>query len=102
MKHHKIYICAISESKRKGKGTLKVPGFILIYSGVEKQRRATGGVAMLIAEKYGDNIEDIHYVNQRILEVTLQTGSEKIHIFSVYAPDSSRRREDTDTFYDLL
>lgn len=85
MNHHKIDVCAISESKRKGKGTLKVPGFVLVYSGVEKQKRATAGDE--------NNIDDIHYVNERIARLSLQSGSEKFNILSVYAPDISRKKK---------
>lgn len=55
MEQHKIDICAIS---KKGKGILKLPGYILIYSGTVKDKRAVAAVGVTIAEKYQHQSED--------------------------------------------
>lgn len=61
MKEYKIDICALSETKRKNKGDLSYPEYILKYSGNEKHKRATAGVGILIKEKYRQNIKDTLY-----------------------------------------
>ncbi|XP_055377908.1 craniofacial development protein 2-like [Condylostylus longicornis] len=102
MQKHKIDICAISETKRKGKGELTYTDYILKYSGIAKSKRAVAGVGILINTKLIPNIEDTYYVDERIIKVVLDIGKEKIHFLSVYAPDSSRKKEETDNFYENL
>lgn len=102
MKQHKVDICALSETKRKGKGTMKLPGYVFIYSGVDLSKRASGGVGILVAEKYEPSINNIHYIDERILVLSLNSESGNINIMSVYAPDSSRKKEETDAFYEKV
>ncbi|XP_044755121.1 craniofacial development protein 2-like [Coccinella septempunctata] len=102
MEQHKIDICALSETKRKGKGSIRVPGYIFVYSGVSQRSRATAGVGILISEKLEQSIEDIHDISERFLKVTLNTETGKLHLFSVYAPDISKPREETAQFYEIL
>lgn len=47
MEEHNIDICALSETKRKGKRNIAYPGYILKYSGYEKHKRTTAGVRIL-------------------------------------------------------
>ncbi|XP_050455169.1 craniofacial development protein 2-like [Cataglyphis hispanica] len=103
MEEHKIDICALSETKKKGKGDKSYPGYILKYSGPEKHRRATAGVGMLIKDKYKYSIEEeTSYTSERIMRVTLDIGREKIHLISVYAPDSNKSEKEIDDFYETL
>lgn len=102
MEKHKIDICAISETKRKGKGNIAYPGYILQYSGKEKSERAKTEVGILIREKYRQNIEDVQYINERIIRVMLNIGKERIHFISVYSPDTSKSKEEIDNFYEQL
>ncbi|XP_050455237.1 craniofacial development protein 2-like [Cataglyphis hispanica] len=102
MEEHKIDICVLSETKKKGKGDKSYPGYILKYSGPEKHRRATAGVGMLIKDKYKYSIEETSYTSERIMRVTLDIGREKIHLISVYAPDSNKSEKEIDDFYETL
>ena len=47
----KIDFCAISETKKNGKGTVSVDDYILAYSGKQKEERAHAGVGLLIHKK---------------------------------------------------
>lgn len=77
LKQHKIDILyAISQLKQKNKGSVKVPGYVLIYSGAPKDERAIAGVGLIISQ-------NIRYINERILTITLNIGSEKLHLISV-------------------
>lgn len=40
MEQHNIDICALSETKKKGKGNIRLKDYIVIYSGREKNERA--------------------------------------------------------------
>jgi len=102
MNNHKIDVCALSETKKRGKGILQQQNYILIYSGRDKDKAASSGVGMLIHEKYKQNIEDIKYVNHRILIVTLKTNNEEIYLLSIYAPDISKPKEEVEEFYNKL
>ena len=102
MKQHKIDICAISETKRKGKGSVKCEDYILIYSGKPKQERAKSGVGILLHEKYEQCIENIEYVSDRILQASLKINNVITHIISTYAPDIGKPIEDSQNFYQLL
>lgn len=55
---------------------------------------------MLIKEKFKYNIEDISFVNERILRVTIDIGKGKWHFISVY--DTDKSIEKTDKFYSGL
>lgn len=87
---------ALSETKRKVNGPIKIPNYVLIYSGVAKHKRATAGVGLLMAEKYEHLIQDIHYVNERILKVSLNVGTGNFNLISVYAPDISKSKDETE------
>jgi len=95
MEIHKID-CALSQTRRRGKGDLTYKGYILKYCGGEKHKRATASVGLLINNKFTQNIKDTFYVNERILRVVLDIGKDKIHLLSVYA------HEEIDTFYEHL
>lgn len=102
MEERKIDICALSETKRRGRGDIIYPGYILKYSGSNKDRRATAGVGILIRNKFKHNIEDTSYTSERIIRVTLDLGKEKIHFISVYAPDINKSKEEIEIFYNTL
>lgn len=54
-----VGICALLETERKGNGSVKIPGHILIYSNMEKQKRAVAGVVLLISDKYEQQTQNI-------------------------------------------
>jgi hypothetical protein len=102
LESHKIDICGVSETKKKGQGITKYPNYILIYSGKEKSGRAHSGVGLLLRDIYEQYIDHIEYINHRIVKVTIILSNTKIHLISTYAPDISRPREETDEFYEHL
>lgn len=102
MKQHKIDICALSETKRKGQGTSRYDNYILAYSGRAKQDRAQSGVGILLHEKYEQCIESIDYINDRIIKVSLKINHRQTHLISTYTPDISKPIEESETFYQDL
>lgn len=98
----KIDICALSETKRKGAGSVMRGNYLLIYKGVDKSERAHAGVGMLVHKNLIDNIIDIDYISERILKVIIYLGREKLNLISIYAPDTSRGKPERDTFYESL
>ncbi|XP_056643832.1 craniofacial development protein 2-like [Diorhabda sublineata] len=102
IKRHKLDICALSETKKKGKGNSKYGNYILIYNGKNKNERATSGVGLLLHESYENQIRNIIYVNDRILQATINLQKSRPTHISIYAPDSSKTQADIDIFYQTL
>lgn len=103
MNKHKIDICALSETKKKGKGSTKFSNYILIYSGKNKNERASSGVGFLVNEKFEHSIKAVEYISDRLLMITLNIKPYKeTHYISVYAPDITKPQEEKDQFYDEL
>lgn len=85
---HRIDICTISETKKRGKGTSEYHGYILAYSGKPKDSRASSGVGILINRKLANDITNIEYKSDRIMTVSINLEKTMLHIISVYAPDA--------------
>lgn len=102
MKKHKMDICGLSETKRKGKETSKFEDYTLIYSEKAKQERAHSGVAILHHKKYTRNVEDIEYISDRIVKVSLELNQIKLHLISTYVPDISKPIEESENFHQEL
>ena len=69
----KLDILAINETKKKGKGSIKLEnGNVLIFSGTEKKKRASAGVGCIIHKKLETKIEKWKAITERILKITLK------------------------------
>ncbi|XP_045466615.1 craniofacial development protein 2-like [Harmonia axyridis] len=100
---HKIDIlCALSETKKKGKGNTDYQNYILFYSGAEKDQRAKAGVGILVHRKFKDNIVDARYLNSHIMYVTLKLGIEVLYMISVYCPDINKPKAERSCFFEEL
>jgi len=51
-----VDIAVISETKKKLKGSQELDDYILLYSGVSKNRRAAAGIAIMIKAKFKKRI----------------------------------------------
>ncbi|XP_072765165.1 uncharacterized protein [Anoplolepis gracilipes] len=103
LEKHKIDICSLSETKKRRKGNIRIGDYILIYNGRNKNERAASGVGLLIQDKLEENIKDITYFSDRLLQTTLQLHKTKTtYVISTYAPDINKPKEERDKFYDDL
>lgn len=102
LKDNKIDVCALQETKKKGKGHIQYDDYLVIYSGVEKQTRAKEGVAIAISRKYQANIQDCSYVSPRILVVRMEAEDQTLNIVSVYSPEDNKPKQERESFYDQL
>ncbi|XP_060517725.1 uncharacterized protein LOC132696713 [Cylas formicarius] len=102
MEKHKIDICELSEIKRKGKGTGRFDNYTLIYSGKAKHERTSSGFGILLHEKYTQVIEEIDYINDSILKISLNLNQTTMHLVNIYAPDISKPTEESERFYEDL
>lgn len=92
LKHNNIDICALQETKKKGKGQVQYNDYLVIYSGVEKQTRAKEGVAIAVSVKYQNNIKECTYVSSRILVIKMEAKGKTLNILSIYAQAQRRKR----------
>lgn len=98
-----IDICAVSETKKKGKGIVTYQDYIMFYSGVPKETRAKEGVGILLNKKYENSIDDYKFISERILMVSLRmTNMNTLYIFSIYAPEDCKPEREKESFYDTL
>ncbi|XP_065160319.1 craniofacial development protein 2-like [Atheta coriaria] len=74
-------MCAIQETKRKGKGQMIIGEYLLIYSGVKENMRAK---------------------EERIVRIRIEINKTKLNIVSVYAPENCRSQTIREDFYDKL
>lgn len=100
-----LNLLAITETKKKGKGTLKLEkGNILIYSGVEETDRAAAGVGCIIHKKLSEQVHRWQAWSERILEVEIndKVNKEMKTIIVVYGPNEDEKAEIKDAFWEDL
>ncbi|KAF5300633.1 hypothetical protein FQA39_LY11094 [Lamprigera yunnana] len=85
LKKHHIDICAINETKKKGKGNIIYDEYILYYS----------------VEKHGTAMADIRMLRVLILKISLLSDKQKSDIIIIYAPVAGKPQEATVTFCEL-
>ena len=100
--NHNIDICAISETKKKGKGSQRTGHFIMLYSRNLKNKRAFAGVRLLIHQKFLPNIDKISYSSKRTLQVTVLFDNKHTELISVYPPNIPKPQQDCEDFYSKL
>lgn len=101
MNEHQIKIAAITESKRKQKGTKETKNYTVIYSGVNRNIRAQSGVMIWIHKTIARKIDHYKFWNDRILEARLKINRGYLTIFSLYAPVEGKD-ELNEEFYETL
>lgn len=79
-----------TRQKEKVKTTSKYQGYILKYSGVE----------ILISDRCEKNIDEIYYINQRIMRRVLNlNNNDQLNIISVHVSHSSKSIKKIRAFY---
>ena len=64
--------------------------------------QGTGGVGVLLAEKWVDKVYDIKRVSDRIMLIKLLVREAVLTVLSVYAPQTGLEESTKDAFYDSL
>jgi hypothetical protein len=59
----------IPETKKKLKGSHELYEYILLFSGVPRNKRAAAGTAIMIKAKFKKRIHSYMFVNERILQL---------------------------------
>ena len=102
MEERNLQLFGMSETRRKGEGRVRVhKNFTLIYKGLENE--AKHGVGLLLSEEMGNLVEQVKYVNERILSVLIKLDTTvKLGVIQVYAPQQGRPWQEKLTFYEQL
>lgn len=97
----KINIAVLSETKKKGSGTMESSKYIVIYSGVDKTTRASVGVIVYINSRYRNNIDTYNILHERIVAVRIRFKKDFLTIVGVYVPEEGKE-EKSKEFYEHL
>ena len=85
-----IDLCCVQEVRWRGASTRFIKGkdsrYKFFWIGNAK---GTGGVGILLAEKWVENVHDIKRISDRIMLIKLLIGNTVLNVLSVYAPHSS-------------
>lgn len=97
-------LLGITETKKKGKGVLKMnSGIFLIYSGVKGDMRASCGVGCILKQNMVDNLRKWDGISERILTVEISQGRNGIYTFIiVYAPNENETMAVKEQFWEDL
>jgi hypothetical protein len=78
-----------------------VRGYVHLYSGVSKDRRAERGVSILINKKFKKGIKNWEAVNENIITVNINNMGTKIIVLCVHAPSNDKVNLEKDQFYEI-
>ncbi|XP_039280839.1 uncharacterized protein LOC111056792 [Nilaparvata lugens] len=101
LKHRKVNVAVITETKKKLKGTKDWGDYVEVWSGVEQNRRACAGVMVLVDRKWKNRIESYAFVDERAIRIRFKVDRGFLTLIGVYAPEEGRKAE-TIEFYDIL
>jgi hypothetical protein len=79
-------VIGLTETKRKGTGTEIAGGYVHLFRGVPKNRRAERGVSILIKKKFIKWITNWEAVNENIITANIKHLVFKITVLCAYAP----------------
>ena len=98
-----IDICCVQEVRWRGASVRSIIGKDSMYKFFwVGNSLGTGGVGILLAEKWIDKVIAVNRVNDRIMVIKLITGKSVVPVVSVYAPQSGLDDSLKDLFYDNL
>lgn len=70
----------------------------MFYNGVDKNEMTQTEDGILLNDKYENSVEDVNYVDTRIIYLTLKVNNGIIHFVNIYALDMNKPRPDNDIF----
>jgi exonuclease III len=94
-------IAIIPETKKKLKGTKDLRDYVLLYSGVNRNKRAAAGIGIIVQQKWNNKTDSYSFVNERILTLRYTTTRGYMTILGVYAPEEGKTDETTKFYWDL-
>ncbi|XP_072384405.1 uncharacterized protein [Diabrotica undecimpunctata] len=102
VKKIKSDITVLTETKKKGQGSQDIGGFIHIYSGVEKDKKAQAGVSVLVKKDLKGNLKSWEQINERIIRVSITWKGHDFEIIGIYASSENVSKAAKHIFYETL
>uniref|UniRef100_A0A8D8Y198 Craniofacial development protein 2 n=1 Tax=Cacopsylla melanoneura TaxID=428564 RepID=A0A8D8Y198_9HEMI len=100
MRNAEIDVLGLSETRWKGVGDKASDNFRIIHSGKEKQ--GSSGVAIILNEKWKNNVTNTYHVNDRMMMISLKAKPKDLYIIQVYFPTSRSTEEEIEEMYEKL
>ena len=101
MRKYKISLPGVTETKKKGQGIEDLRSHKLLYSGVSRNERTKGGVALIVTNEIYENL-DYNFVNERLLEANIELPRKNVKIIVAYGPNKDVAKVEKDDFYNQL
>ena len=99
----RVDLCCLQETRWKREGVKQIVGkdsrFKLFWSGNDK---GTGGVGILLAEEWWENVFEVVRVSDRIILIRMTIGKTVFVFVCVYAPQANLSDFEKDSFYQEL
>ncbi|KAF2894991.1 hypothetical protein ILUMI_11183 [Ignelater luminosus] len=86
IKRFDMDIVAVTETKKKGKGSEHMHDYIHLYSDVDKASKAMAGISIFIKKQLARNIKDWNPINERLIKVDLKLRGYEVVVIGIYAP----------------
>ncbi|XP_066901386.1 craniofacial development protein 2-like [Halyomorpha halys] len=83
-------------------GEVKIQDYTHLYSGVNNNERAAGGVGFLFHEDLAPVIKGCKFVSNRIMVLDILEGDRVQSVMVAYGPNKSAVSEEKDTFFNDL
>ena len=105
--NHGISLCAMSEVRWQGQGTLEAGKYLYVFSGLPEEAPVSlYGVAIALdpAMQHAGRLagSEVDFRSERLLKIKLQIEGRVFHVISVYAPAFRATERDKDSFYAQL
>jgi exonuclease III len=101
MQARKVKFLGIAETRWKGQGQRRIHNdYEMYYSGSMNDTRH--GVGIVLDPEFAEYVEKVHYVNNRIIAVTLNIANYRTSLIQAYAPQQGRPQEEKDLFLENL
>lgn len=101
LKERNIMVAAVTETKKKGKGTQETENYVQLYSGVAMKERARAGVMVYVHKSVKDNIKKYKYWSSRIIEIRIKIENSFLTVITVYAPEEGKTQESEEFYQEL-
>ena len=99
----RVDLCCLQETRARGQGVRVVVGkdsrYKYIWSG---NGEGSGGVAIMLAEKWWDKTFEVQPVSDRIMGIRMVVGKVVSSFICVYAPQVGLSKQTKDHFYEKL
>lgn len=88
-----IDIAALTETKKKLKGSQELDKYIMIYNGVEQNNRAAARVALLICKNLKHRIHNYAFIDERVILARIRVQRGFMTIIGAYSPEEGKAPE---------